>query len=383
MARSAPNCAKGSESSGLKRRRHMMDTLYNNVVGYSPDMVNYPYTGNNYVETAFQFMIFHGVGDPTLGDAYYKGDADLWMVMQEHASGIYFNTMIDYCDTDHSYSRRSSSSYGSWAVSDSDAYDWWFVINEYEIAFVVVQGGTCYALWFGQPLNGLSDTSKIGGRARLTAATSTMGDNIVLSLDRDLTGLVTTGQKVYLLNQTPDGTHGNPPEAAAATVVTASCEIVTVAGVGSGPDTLTVDGVNYQPYKKGSLVGLYPWCGLIANSDTSFPTYFNTHTNPNGTDGSASPGTTISGIWSTSDETWMDPDWANIYRMARIACRAANNTGVYGVPQLMFATTLGTQANGDRMLIDGDTSKAYWVFPAINGTAWNNGCLSIGPGATV
>jgi len=369
MARSAPTCTKGTVgSTGTGQRRVIMDQIKTSIEAFQISAMSPWLRVDSYIST-YRYDVYHGVGNPTLGSGALKGDSDLWFLLQEHGSGIYIKTMSDFCPSANTYQRLASGD--TIAVDDSSGFDWWCAVNEYEFCFIIIQGGTCYALWAGQPLNGLSDSSLLGGRARLSVATGMSGDGVVLSLDRDLTGKLTAGQSIYLLNQTVDGEAGLDAD---------YCEIVPVNSVGSS--TVTVDSVDNNPYEIGSLVGLYPFCCVSGGAGVSFTNSIWCSIHPNGTTGAGSAGQSRV-YFTSSEEPYMDPDYASIYRMARIHILALTSAGVYGTSQLMFSCSLGTQANGDRMLIDGDTSKAYWVFPSLVGNYLGGGCLAIGPGATV
>jgi hypothetical protein len=370
MARGTPSVSKGSVGAvGSGQRKAVVSHIKNLATAYLVSG-NAAWVQADYYNLAtYDYRILHSVGSPLLVSG--AGDADLWVVLQEYASGIYVRSMSDYCPSADTYQRLTSTSSSSIGISDTAAYDWWCVVNDYEFFFGMVQSGTMYGVWFGQPLNGLSDTSAIGGRARLTADTSTTGNGIVLSLDRDLTGKLTVGQKIYLLNQTVDG---------AGSLANDFCEIVTVASVGSS--TVTVDGVVNQPYKTGSLIGLYPFCCVSVGNITNFMTYLFSAILPNSTSG-ASVFATANTFFSSGLEANMDPDYAGIYRMGRMYIPAAGSAGYYGISEIIFACPLGTQATGDRMLIDNDSARAYWIFPNLNSSAFGGGCTCVGPGATV
>jgi hypothetical protein len=370
MARGTPSVSKGSVGAvGSGQRKAVVTQIKNLATAYLVSG-NAAWVQADYYNLAtYDYRILHSVGSPLLVSG--AGDADLWIVLQEYSSGIYVRTMSDYCPSADTYQRLTTTSASNIVISDTAAYDWWCVVNDYEFFFGMVQSGTIYGVWFGQPLNGLSDTSVIGGRARLTADTSTIGNGIVLSLDRDLTGKLTVGQKIYLLNQTVDG---------AGSLASDFCEIVTVASVGSS--TVTVDGVTNQPYKTGSLIGLYPFCCACAGSVNNFMTYVYSAILPNGTSG-ASTSASVNTSFTAGLEPTMDPDPAGIYRMGRVYIQAHTSAGYYGISEIVLATPIGTQAGGDRMLIDNSSDRAYWVFPTLNCSGFGAGCACVGPGATV
>ena len=370
MARGTPACSKGSVGAVVNgQRRAVMELIRTRLLAYDVSGNDTWVESDTYNSGGYDYHIFHSQGSPLLGGG--AGDADLWILLQEYASGIYCRTMSDFCPAANTYQRQTSNSGSTINITDTGAFDWWSVVNDYEFTFVMVQGGTYYAVWGGQPLNGLGEGSAIGGRARLSVATSTTGNGIVLSLDRDLTGLLTVGQKIYLLNQTPDG---------AGALSNDFCEIVTVAAVGSS--TVTVDGVVNQPYQIGSLVGLYPFCCSCAASGSSFLGTIYSSIFPNATTGAATSGT-ITIFFASGFETNMDPDFAGIYRMGRVYIGSGSSLGYYGVAETLLVCPLGAQAAGDRMLIDNSSAKAYWVFPALIPGAMGGGCTCIGPGATV
>lgn len=370
MARGTPYASKGTVGSKTSGQRlALADLIIDLATAYKVSTLDTWVQVDEYDAASNRYTILHSQGSPLLGPDE-AGDADLWVLIQVHTSGVYVRSMMDFCPSANTYRRLTSTSSANLSMDDTSAFDWWCVVNDYEFCFVFVQAGTIYGVWFGQPQNGISEDSAIGGRARLSAATSTTG-TVDLSLDRDLTGKLTVGQKIYIVNQTPDGD---------GSLCGDYCEIVTVESVGSS--TVQVSGVTNQPYKIGSLVGLYPFCCVSASPTTTFLYQIYSSILPSSADGSSLPGTALT-FFNSSDENNMDPDFAGIYRMTRCYVNSYNSGGYYGISELILICPTGTQANGDRMLIEGNASKAYWIFPGLLSSGFGNGCSCIGPGATV
>lgn len=326
-------------------------------------------------------LVYHSVGDRALVSG--AGDTDIWVRLYRSSSTFSVNAAQDYSPTGGSPQSWASGSYrpslsstgNAWAngISDTAAIDWWFVGNEYEIAFACVQSGTYRWIWFGQPIRPFG--SRTNGVARITSQSGT-GDGVTLGLDRDITSNIQVGQRVLIVNQTPDGT---------AIQTSPDPSVITV--VGKTVSSLTVDGIA-STYSVGSLVGIDP-CP-VHFTYTSVNGYIYEIGQPDGQFASSGVGYqygyAISSGYNTT-EADQDPGYDGTYPVYEVGIiggvtSPANGRVPRGKMQTVRMCPIGTQADGDLMQVDWNTSDKWWVFVNTNFHMQSSWGTMFGPGAT-
>jgi hypothetical protein len=314
----------------------------------------------------------HSVGDPALGSGGNAGDTELWFrIKQTSTVNVTLYGYQDWSSTSHTGNRVYNGTAVS--LSDTQQIDWWCVCNEYKCIFFAIQGSTWYATIFGQ----LDRTfpTRLNGIARLSQATAGTGA-ITLNVDRDISANLQVGQKIWLINHTPDGQ----------SLVSDYTEMVTVTSVGA--TTIGVSGVTNTPYQIGSLVGLDP-CPAYLRQGTSLSAsnalYFVSHRD--GTYTSAGGQTAQFDTPVTLTLANEKPDVDGLYagytpgvRMtASGAGFAAGYRGMFGGHLVFFAC--GTQVDLDLHRLDFDDTQKYKVFYTLGGGS-GNWLPAIGPGAS-
>jgi len=360
MARGTPTAIKGTVLAGSQRRYQFIKKIEDACVAYlSNGEPAWEVDVIDSSQTTYD-IVLHSVGDRSLGSGTNKGDIDIWSRLHIVNGNTTVNNFLDWCPTDESSQRETGDKLVT--MSDVGEFDYWIVVNEYECIAVAVQGGSYFFCHFGHPVTGIEDT-KIGGVARVATQTSGTG-TVVVDLDRDISSQITVGQRVWLLNQTPDG---------AGTCESVKIEIVDVDAVTAS--TITLSGVANDAYSVGSLVGLYrgyTFCNI--SLDVARSTYqWAARDDTSGPYSYAYPD--VIGLTEAAN----DPDYSGLYPLLRVLFNFSNSRGSPGYPEHMYATPLGTQAVGDRMIVGGDVTKAYWFFPNL---AISSLKLCIGPGAT-
>jgi hypothetical protein len=335
-------------------------------------------------------LIFHSVGDRNLGAGSNIGDTDIWFrLLRSAATTAIFTVYQDWSPTSSSTSTSLTANPGGarsasgttqvqfTALSDTAAFDYWAVGNEYEYAFIFVQGGTLRCLHFG--VGPRLAPSGNDGVARIKTALTGSGA-VTIELDRNISGSigasgsVQPGQRVWIVPQSPD----------ASALVDAAIDIVTVNSVYSGSSGADPNKINVatttKTYDAGSLVGLFPASAFVtAHTAPNTTTIYFTNRIDGGFSAAASQ-TAVYSVLSTITESDFDPDASNVYYIfgeaifssqASFAGPRCNTSDVFAV------CSLGTQANGDRMIV-GD--KYYFVFPTFTITApLAGGCVVLGP----
>jgi len=197
--------------------------------------------------------ILHSVGDRSLGGAGLKGDTDIFLRLRATSTGyIYIRLYYDWSTVSHTGNVATTER--NFLFERYSSVRWWMIVNEYEIALFAKEDGS-NVVWIGQPIQ--HDYHQ-DGIARLSVATSGTGVQ-TLTLDRDLTGKIRAGQKLWLMNRTPDGQ----------ALKTANVNIVTVVAVGSS--SVTVSGITSTPFEIGSLIGWAPRCAMFTvSSDVGY-----------------------------------------------------------------------------------------------------------------
>ena len=364
MARGVPAVTKGTITAGANRRYQAIKTLENFLVSYlSNGEPAWEVAEVRDASLSTYDVVLHSVGDRSLGTGANKGDTDIWARLYISSSSIVNTAYSDYNPATSTGNRGTSGTNTRFSFSDDTEFDYWIVCNEYEAVMVLSQGGSWDMIHFGKCINGIED-SKISGTARITTETVGTG-TVVIDIDRDITANITVGQKIWLHNQTEDG---------AVSLAADQIEIVDVDAVTAS--TITVSGVSNAGYKPGSLVGLYSGYIFAFAYVNLWRFYYQwvARNNATGPYNFAYPD-----IPANLTESAQDPDNSGVYRMYSVVFNFSSSNGSPGRPELTIASPLGTQQGGDRMLLGGDPTKAYWVFPALDCSGL---ILCIGPGAT-
>lgn len=320
--------------------------------------------------SSFQ-VVYHSVGDRTLGSGSQAGDTDLWLkIYRSAAAQIDFIGYQDWGTGNHTGARASTTTQARWSsISDTAEIDWWRVSNEYEFVFVLVQSGGWRIVYFFSPIR--IQGPKTNGVARVATETSTTG-TVVVDLDRDISGAITPGQRVWIVNQTVAGQNVDS---------SAYAEIVEVSAVTSSTITLLL--VANQPYRVGSLVGLDP-CGFAIGEGSADPTLYWTNRPDAGYTAAASQVGAIEHLGALLSEASADPRVDNDYLGVDAVARSTQTSylGLRGFCEAITYWAVGVQTSGDRMLPDHQTANAYKVFAALLHTGWAIGIGGPGAGVT-
>jgi hypothetical protein len=289
---------------------------------------------------------------------------------------MYFNAWQDYSDTGndgHATRRASTLSTTSGDISfstltDTDAINWFMAANAHEFTLVFSQGANWHLLGCGVPRRA-HIPDKYAGYARGTAS-ATAGAGVTLSIDRDLTASIVTGQKIWIYNATPAGS----------ALLADNTEVTTVTSVSAGPNQIVVSTLASNKDNK-FVIGLDPcptmlWVGL----NTGDPVIEGVN-RPDGTAASANNTQTFEVMAPTTFEGDSDPAQTNLYTGYEAGAYGAI-TGLRdfrGIFDTITYWSQGSQANEDRMIPNNTTSLARKVFPSLAHTGFS---LAIGPGAT-
>lgn len=366
MARSAPIVDSGNIPSGSGNRATFMNTLVAKLTEFQSGGTDAWELTNQFDVGASYDGVFHSVGDRTIAGG--SGDTDIWIRLRMSSGTVYVQGAQDFSTIAASWTAgryREINSSGTGSIDDTTAIDWFSVVNEYEFHFVWLQGGAWHSLSLGSLIRPYSDA--IGGVGRITSQSGT-GNGVVLGIDRDLTNDIQVGQKVWLVNQTPDGS----------ALQSVGIDIVTVTA--KTASTLTVDGVT-NTYAVGSLVGWDP-CPTFVKPSTSTTVCF---------------GQKLDGSWSSSNgqigyihniidnvgitESDFDPGLDGLY--AGGDCGVVMNSypqGYRGKFQLVQIFTLGTQTDMDLMQVNFDATQQYKVLTSSGASWFSSYATGFGPG---
>lgn len=332
-------------------------------------------------------LVFHSVGDRTLGTGSHIGDVDIWFrFIRTAATTFQFGVMQDWSPTSSNTTNTVNGNTGvarpanangtagtQWTtISDTAAIDYWGVGNDYEHAFVFNQAGTYRFLHWGNPKRLAREG--VNGIARILT-TLTGSGAVTIQLDRNISGTTTqdnvvkAGQRIHIIPQTPDNV----------AIVDANVDIVTVnsvvSGVGGAPHQMNVSTTS-KTYPSGSLVGYQPANVFVTAGTTNFDTAVFFTNRPDGGFTGAASQTAAHETATPVTEADVDPDPSNFYVGTGIYMYSdqASNTGPRGTSGDVLAVfPIGTQVNGDRMIVG---NKFYFVFPTIT---FGGFCLGIGP----
>lgn len=304
--------------------------------------------------------VMHSVGDRALGSGVTKGDSEIYNRFYESGGTQYFVNLQDWSQVGHAGNRASAAP--SIALNDTDAIEWWMVCNEYVWFIVGHQSGSWYTACGGQLTRPYATT--MNGLARLSVATAGTG-TLTLSVDRDCQTTLRVGQKVILMNFTPDGQ----------ALKSAYYDLVTILAVTSG--TIQVSGVVNTPYEIGSIIGIEPSPNYVGADNTAPTTIFMS----NRRDGSATVAAHTLAPYGSFAKASEDPGFDGSYIALPTWLNGETVVGFrgdFGEHALCFAA--GLQADKDIMRMDYDDARKYKIFPSISFiSTW---VLGIGPGAS-
>lgn len=300
-------------------------------------------------------------------ESLYTGDTALYLRVQRVSNDIGIYAYSDWSPVSGTGSRLSSSVTQVTNPSDVGEYLYFCVMNEYE--FVLIGTDSAYPWFSAVALSPIRIAGpKTRGVTRLRAATAGTG-TVVLAVRSDVSASLTVGQKVWLINQTVPG------QALAADYQ----EVVTVDAVTSS--SITVSGVVNTPYQRGSLVGLDPAPFAVGVNANAVPVLYGCSGDDSTHGGLNSRVLNIRHAGELLAAADNNPSGSGDYIAVPALLRgsAAATGGLRGYVQSLVAVAIGTQANGDRHLVDRDTASAYKVFPSVPLTSgW---AAMIGPGA--
>lgn len=316
--------------------------------------------------------VMHSVGDVALGSGGNKGDTEIWIRIKRSSDAIQLYCYHDWSATSHTGTRESTNGLLS-SFSNTAEIDWWCVCNEYGFLFVMVQSAIWRAFHVGCLIRPFATT--LNGVARLSSATSGTG-NVTLSVDRDISANIQVGQKIWLVNHTPDGEN----------LKSDYCELVPVTAKTS--NTISVSGVVNTPYAIGSLVGLDP-CPVFIYSGTTLQGGAGTYYLCSNRDGTFTGSQSQYGtpyLVAPFTMAYERPDVDGMY--VGVPCMFSMGTGtnctgyrgLIGNHLLFFAA--GTQTDRDLMRIDFNDSLKYIVFATLSGGPSSVWTPCIGPGAS-
>jgi hypothetical protein len=314
-------------------------------------------------------IVYRSIGDRTLTGG---GDASLFLrLTQTAATTIRIRGYQDWStvsSTGHNEAGSTATTNGSWTALDATTdIDYFGVSNEYEFAFVMIQGGVIRGMFFGSPKR--THIPPAGDGIAYTSNAETAGASVVIEVDRDITANITVGQKIWVYNRTPTAT----------ALRADNINIGTVDAKAAG--SITIDTLDNN-IEAGAIIGLDPSPMYVTTCLLALGSLYFTHHAGGTYEGIASNVGQIEPMVELLTEATLDPHNATgLYHGSEAILDDDDpvNGGSRGTPELMTWWPIGTQANADRMIPNYDTAQAYKVFPSIlNGSF----CLAIGPGAT-
>lgn len=313
--------------------------------------------------------VYHSVGDRSLGSGANKGDTDIWIYLWRSGTSLYIATAQDYSPTDGGWSTaayHAASSAAFVTIADATELNWWCVINEYE-AQIIIDTGYYTSTAFGIPIR--PHSAHMNGVGRITSQSGT-GNGVSIGVDRDLTASLRAGQKVWLINQTPDLT----------SLQSVPINIVDVVSVGAS--TIVVDGV-VNTYAIGSLLGYDPAANYIR---TSGLTNCYCVSKLDGTWLSVTGQTMgmINTLSVLANEADIDPGPDGLYHCWPLWFKmSAVPSAVRGRVEHILMLGLGTQAAADLLRVDYDDAQRWQVFTTLPASLVTNWAAAYGPGATL
>ena len=372
MARGTPTYFSGT-ITGTSQRQDLYSKIREYLSGASAYQSNSVDAWEEYDEitatAGSRDMVHRSLGDRTIASG--AGDAGLFIRIIENTTNIDFKAYQDWSTSSSTGEREAfSASYTRWAVaSDTADIAYWGVLNEYEFAMVYEQSGTYRWCWFGSPLR---DRFPSDGRGicRLSSDVSA-GDDVVLSVDRDVSSSLYVGQKVWVYNQTDTGD----------ALENDTVEIVEVTAIGTTPNTVTVDTLA-EDKAANALIGLDPSPMGVAAYTNANPTVYFT----NGNDGSELQTYTIETLIQVFTEGNLDPEshGGDYYygSPGLFHSITAGGPGVRGHSELVSLWAKGAQSDEDRIFTDYAQTAAKAVKYFGGSLASGALGLAIGPGAT-
>lgn len=334
--------------------------------------------------------VFHSIGDRTITtiSASNAGDTDIWLRIVRTAAGTFqFGCMQDWSPTSSDATTGIDSNPGAgrgsntnantsttWTtISDTQAIDYWGVGNEYEHMFIFNQGGTFKHVHWGNASR--LAPKGANGVARIRTATTASGV-VTIELDRQMSGTLSQtnvwkqGQRIWIVPQTVDG----------AALTNQTVDIVTINKVMSGSGEfgnqyLVNVATTTKTYPSGSLIGHQPNnCFMTTGGTTLSTTLYGTQRTDGGyvVNAQTLNHEYMSNVAAEGD---VDPDPSNFIQGFGIYMHSiqASFTGPRGISDVVAVFAIGTQVNGDRMIV-GD--KFYFVFPSV---LFSSYAMALGP----
>lgn len=319
-------------------------------------------------------QVWRSLGDRNLLAG--SGDANLFVRAGMDAGGVFSIDAYQDVSTAAGATLREAAGAGFLTLSFSDtaAIDYWGVRNEYEYVMILRQSGTTRIIAFGSPRR-IHIASVAAGIARATGNV-TAGSPRVIPVDRDLTGLITVGQRVWVYDVVDTGAAfpGGHDNAEVATVTAVAAGSITVATLVNAHGTAT----------SKAIVGLDPCPMYAICAGSAFPpTWYMTNA-LNATYAGASANSCAITPFMVPDIGSFGPNGparTGLYIGASAGLSMNSPIEFRGSPQHIHFWPIGTQVDGDRMLPNFSTALAEKIFPSI---PMGGGPIApaIGPGAT-
>lgn len=294
--------------------------------------------------------VFHSIGDRSLGSGSSKGDTDIWFRLTQYGVGDDFRirTYQDWSPTSSTGFREASTSSFKINMNDTQGIKWWSVVSAYEIVFIANQNGTFFGFFAGQLIRPFG--SRINGVARLTSQSGT-GSGVVLGVDRDISANLQVNQKLWLVNQTPDG---SPLQSVGIDLV----DVTVVA-----PTQITVNGV-VNTYAVGSLVGYDPqpvYNKQVISDEGSL--YMSSDMSGGYSTAVAQIGTINSHLDGSVVDSEFGPGPDQLYPTSHLFAHMTNSpAGFRGIPQHMRTVVYGFQGDRDLIQENFDNNEQYKIL---------------------
>jgi len=370
MARGVPAFYEGSHAAGGGSADALMAAILACLAAYQSNGEQaWEWADEIDGNLATYKAVYHSVGDRSLGIGANKGDTDIWLYVYRSGTSMYFEIAQDYSPTDGTWAIGAyhPALGASWInVPDTTALHWWCVINEYEVQFVA-SVGYYTSTAFGMPVRPYS--THMDGVGRITSQSGT-GNGVSIGVDRDLTATLRAGQKVWLINQTPDST----------SLQSVSIDIVDIVSVGAS--TVVVDGVT-NSYAVGSLIGYDP-AALYVRTNGLNNNYFVSKLDGTWTSKNGQVAGMVNVLASLSYEPDIDPGPDGLYHCYPLWMKMGTTPAICrGRVEYVQMVGLGSQANEDILRIDFDDDNRWQLFTTLPASLITSWAAAYGPGASV
>lgn len=292
--------------------------------------------------------VWQSRGDRTLGAG--AGDTRLYVRITRNLAQLRFNVYQDWSTLSSTGSRNPGPN--TLFISSAEL-TYFFCYNEYEFHFIVNQGSSWAYTGFLNPAR-VHVPSQIAGVAFTTAAV-TAGGPVTVGLDRDISGNIRVGQRVFFIRQTDPG----------AALESAEIEAPVVTAVTS--TTVTVDSL-LSNYVGGSIVGFDPCCFGCESTTSGALTFLNTH----GADGVSllsSNQSMIGQFFDNTSESDEDPAPTGFFQGARMQLQdnvfAVPNGSWRGRSDCVVYWGVNGQTDPDDIMRDVTSGVGYRPFPQL------------------